>query len=126
MKVTTEAVVEAFRQAHVALEKDLQRLAEAAGPESSVSVTELTHRLETTRAHLLQHFRFEERNGYMDAVRKREPRLEHTVRELAEEHRQLAESLERLLGQTRLDGDAVEAVRPGIRQWLAEVQAHEI
>jgi hypothetical protein len=87
---TKNSFAEALGQAHVALLADLRELEQATRPFSGEGLEELRTRLGAAQAHISEHFRFEEQNGYMDAVRKREPRLERAIQQLAEEHEQLS------------------------------------
>jgi hypothetical protein len=119
------SVAEALERAHAALLEDLHKLEEAAHPASGEVLAELRRRLEATRRHITEHFRFEEQNGYMDAVRKREPRLERTVEQLAQEHRALEQSLEALIGEATVVSGLSEAFREKVRRWVEEVQRHE-
>src|SRR6516164_2978409 len=98
MARTETSIAEALSRAHDALLNDLGMLCESVDPASGQTPDGLRARLSTTQAHITEHFRFEEQNGYMDKVRKREPRLERIIRELAEEHSQLRSSLEELIG----------------------------
>jgi hypothetical protein len=118
-------LVEALSRAHGSLLEDLRKLEEAAGPASGVHAEELAARLAATRAHITEHFRFEEQNGYMDAVRKREPRLERTVQDLAEEHQQLAQALDALLGEVRAARPVSAAFRTHVQDWVKAVRQHE-
>jgi hypothetical protein len=117
---------EALSRAHAALLEDLRALEVAARPQSGEGLAGLRARLRKTFDHITQHFRFEEQNGYMDAVRKREPRLERVIQQLGEEHRQLTQSLEALLDEARA---AAHLVGPGlgekVREWVERVQRHE-
>jgi hypothetical protein len=122
---TENSVAEALCRAHVALLEDLRKLEEAARPASGESLTELRARLGATQAHVTEHFRFEEQNGYLDAVRKREPRLERAIQQLAEEHRALAESLEVLIKQARAATTLDDPFREAIRRWVERVREHE-
>jgi hypothetical protein len=70
---------EALARAHAALLDDLRRLEETATPTSAGALEGLRGRLGATQAHLLEHFRCEEHDGNMGAVRKQEPRLERAV-----------------------------------------------
>jgi hypothetical protein len=119
------SIAEAIRRAHAALLRDLQAL-EVAGRSSSKNDLEtLRTRLDATRAHLVEHFRFEEENGYMDSVRTREPRLERAVDQLAEEHRQLMDSLDALRREIASAPSVFEAVASKVTAWVHKVQAHE-
>ena len=90
MARTETSIAEALSRAHDALLNDLEKLWESVDPASGQTLAGLLARLSTTQAHVTEHFRFEEQNGYMDAVRKREPRLERAIQQLAEEHEQLS------------------------------------
>ena len=124
MQTPDASVAETLNRAHAALLKDLRKLDEAAGPTSGKVSTELRARLGATRTHLAEHFGFEEQNGYMDKVRKREPRLEHVIQQLAEEHRRLMQSLESLIGECSPGLD--NSFREKVRAWVQEVRQHEI
>ncbi len=119
------AVVEALRQAHITLLKDLAGLEEAAGSSLGTDSAEMRSRLERTRTHITEHFRFEEQNGYMDAVLHRAPNLARTVENLRDEHRQLAQGLEGLIERTMKGRYLEEAFRDQVRSWLEGVRRHE-
>jgi hypothetical protein len=82
--------------------------------------------LDATQAHVMGHFRFEEQDGYMDTLRKREPRLDRAIAQLAEEHRQLAQSLNELIKEAALASDISVSLRQQIRGWIERVRQHEI
>jgi hypothetical protein len=126
MKTTEPFAIEAHRRIHAVLHEDLCRLEEAAHPAAGQDPAALLARLAATQAHLVEHFRFEEHNGYMDAVRKREPRLERTVEQLALEHRQLAQSLAELVAEAGTATAVGEALRGSVRGWLQRVRRHEV
>jgi hemerythrin-like domain-containing protein len=67
----------------------------------------------------------EEQNGYMNAVREREPRLERTIYQLAKEHVQLRQSLEALIGESRAAPSLSDTLREEIREWIERVRRHE-
>jgi predicted nucleic acid-binding Zn-ribbon protein len=119
------SVAEALSRAHAALLEDLRKLEEAADPSSSTDLAEMRARLGATQAHITEHFRFEEENGYLEALQKREPRLEPTIQQLAEEHRQLAQSLEALVGEARSATSLGNTFREKTRQWIKRVRQHE-
>lgn len=89
-------------------------------------LTEVTARLGAARTHITEHFRFEEQNGYMDRVRKHEPRLERAIQQLGDEHRQLAQSLDALIEQARVATSLDEAFREKVRAWVEGVRQHEV
>jgi hypothetical protein len=61
----------------------------------------------------------------MDVVRNREPRLEHAIGQLVEEHYQLAQSLEALLGTAGKAVELDDTLREGVRAWVERVRQHE-
>jgi DNA-binding transcriptional ArsR family regulator len=119
------SIAEALSRAHAALLEDLRKLEEAASPGSRDGLAEIRARLGATQAHIAEHFRFEEENGYLDALKKREPRLERTIRQLAEEHRQLAQSLAALVGEARAATSLGDKFREKTREWIERVRQHE-
>jgi hypothetical protein len=119
------SLAEALGQAHASLLEDLGQLEEAVRPSSSETLAALRSRLEATCTHITEHFRFEEHNGYMDGPRKREPRLERAVQQLAEEHVQLAQSLQALLAQARQATQLDDHFREEVRHWIKQVRQHE-
>jgi hypothetical protein len=109
----------------LALFADLGKLDQAVQPSSGDGLEELRARLGATHAHITEHFRFEEQNGYMDAVRKREPRLERMIQQLAEEHGQLRRSLDALIGKAAAATSLGDTLREEIREWVERVREHE-
>ena len=91
------AVVEGLRQAHSTLRSDLGELGAAARAPSGAAPEVLGAFLRRARAHLAEHFRFEEENGYMSAVLLRDPNQERHVQQSRDEHRRLFAALESLL-----------------------------
>ena len=126
MERTKNSVAEALGQAHAALLVDLRELEQATRLFSGEDLEELRTRLGEARAHLTEHFRFEEQNGYMDAVRKREPRLERAVQQLAEEHGQLQQALAALIRDAGAETSLGDTLRAEIRAWIERVRQHEV
>jgi hypothetical protein len=125
MDKAEKSVAEALGRAHAALLKDLRALELAGRPDSKNGPNALRARLDATRAHLVEHFRFEEQSGYMDAVRKREPRLERAVEQLAEQHRELLGSLDALIREIGTAPSIDASVGAKITAWVKNVQQHE-
>jgi len=119
------SLAEALAKAHVALLKDLRQLDEVSRLPSPGSFAEMTTRLAAAREHIAEHFRFEEQNGYLDVVRRREPQMDRTIEELHEEHRQLLLSLNALLEEARAYGGAEGTFREKVRAWVRRVRQHE-
>src|SRR5271166_5081053 len=125
MRKVAITVADGLGRAHAALLADLEKLEDATRPASGARLTELRARLGRTRTHILAHFQYEEQNGYMDLIRKREPHLERAIQQLAEEHRQLAETLAALTTQMRADTRIGSPLRGAIRAWIERVRQHE-
>jgi hypothetical protein len=125
MEKPQKSVAEAISRAHAALLKDLIALEVAGRSPPKNGLEKLRTRLEKTRAHLVEHFRFEEENGYMDAVRGLEPRLGRIVDQLAEEHRQLLDSLDALKREAESGPRAIETIGAKVSAWVKKVQQHE-
>ncbi len=119
------SIADSLSAAHRALASDLQKLEEASAPGSHKSLAEIHEQLGQTRVHVLEHFHFEEQNGFMEAVVKRDPRFDRAVSELFEEHRQMRDSLEKLLADTRDAPPAAADVREEIRTWIKRLRRHE-
>jgi hypothetical protein len=81
------SVAEVLERTYAVLLEDLHKLEEEAAHPASGEVAELCRWLEGEREHITEHFRFEEQNGYMDAVQKWESRLEWTIEQLAQKYR---------------------------------------
>jgi hypothetical protein len=122
IKVPTASPVQNLRQAHRALLADLQRLEEMARAHPVKSKKDLLDALHAAHAHVAEHFRFEERDGYFDAVRMRAPHQERAIQHLAAEHRQLEESLRGLLREAGRDN---EDVRGHVIEWVRSIRDHE-
>jgi hemerythrin len=119
------SIVEALRQAHVALHRELAGLEQAARSPSGTDSADMRSLLERTRADILEHFRFEELNGYMNAVLDREPNLARTVENLREEHRQIAQELDSLIERTKTERALDDVFRDRVRLWIESVRRHE-
>jgi hypothetical protein len=119
------SVAEALSRAHAVLLEDLRKLETAVHPETGESVAGLRAQLNATRTHIAEHFRFEEQNGYMNTVRRREPRLEHEIQQLAEEHRRLMQSLEGLIVQANTATGLDNTFQGEVRGWIEHVRQHE-
>jgi hypothetical protein len=125
METSNSTVVEGLCRVHEALLRDLKKLDERVGPLTDESPKELLGRLEKTMADITEHFRYEEQNGYMETVRKREPRLERAIEHLAEEHRQLLRSLLALLDEARSNNNLDETLHGKVLAWTKSVRSHE-
>jgi hypothetical protein len=125
MTKAEESTAAQLARAHAALLKDLRQLEEEARTGSRESLAELRDRLAATRTDITDHFRFEETNGYMDRVRKREPRLDREIDRLGEEHRELGEALRHLIQQAETTTNLTSAFQKEILGWIERVRLHE-
>jgi hypothetical protein len=118
-------IAEALEHAHASLMQDLRELERSARLGSQDDLKVLRSSLERTRAHILDHFRFEEQNGYMDVVRKSEPRLSRTIDDLAEEHVRMRNELEALIREAAAASSVNEGIRAKTLDWINHVRRHE-
>jgi hypothetical protein len=125
MKNSPATVAKTMKQAHVALLKDLSKLEVAARPGSAAGLAGLRERLGTTLTDVTAHFRLEEQGGYLDAVRKREPRLEHVAQQLSEEHGRLTQSLQALVREAQEAAGLTAGLGEKVREWIAQIRHHE-
>jgi ElaB/YqjD/DUF883 family membrane-anchored ribosome-binding protein len=125
MEKTANSVAEALSRAHETLVNDLKKLGDAVAPAAKESLDGLRARLAAARADIAQHFRFEEENGYLDIVNKREPRLERAIQHLVEEHRELTRALDGVLAAAAAATRVNNTLRRRVREWLAQVRRHE-
>jgi len=125
MSSNKPSVVESLSQVHAVLLKDLKKLTDAAQAPSAISAEAWHKQLEPLRKRLAEHFYWEEQDGYMSAVLKREPHQERVVQHLLADHRQLMKSLNALLEQTARGADVDEAFRHQVREWVEALRAHE-
>lgn len=125
MNNSQKSLSEAMCQAHTALLRDLENLQEAVRSQRGEVTPKLYARLLMVQQHLTEHFRFEEQNGYMEAVRKRAPHLERVIQHLLKEHRQLAESLDALIAKTEEGKGQDTPLLEEIREWIERVRQHE-
>ncbi len=125
MKNLQPSMAEALSEAHGAFLEDLRKLEQAARPHSGEAISDLLARLAEICSEVGEHFRFEEQNGYMNAIRKDEPRLERSIQQLEEEHRQLGRTLEALLTEVKAITGQDLALREKVRAWAERVRHHE-
>jgi hypothetical protein len=125
MGTPEKSFAEALYEAHTDLFRDLQELEKAVGPGSQESPAELTTRLGKVRAHLADHFRFEEEGGYMAPVLEEEPRFGSLAQELLAEHSQMAQALDALLQEVTGAPTVQDVSRQKVRAWVGQVRHHE-
>lgn len=116
---------EKLLQAHQALEQALRILEAKLRPETQTDLTDLRDTLTATQKHVLDHFYLEAQNGYLNSVRQREPRLQHAIESLENEHHQLLGTLaslrEKVFAATTLDAN----LRDALQEWVHGLRRHE-
>lgn len=118
-------MADALWPAHSELLRDLSRLEETVGSRTVQGLAELQAALAATRAHIAEHFHFEEENGYLEAVRQRAPQHDRVIQGLLEEHHQLTAALDKLIEEIRKASSLDEALKAKVRVWIAKVRLHE-
>jgi hypothetical protein len=126
MNKSQKSLGESLKRAHVSLLADLQKLEEAVSSLAETKMAALRSRLVKARTHLTQHFRYEEKDGYMDAIRGGMPHLEREIQRLQDEHGQLSQSLDELIEKSWAADNIDEAFRAKVRAWLGQVHQHEV
>lgn len=125
MEKANAGVANELTGAHEILLKDLRELKEATDLKAGADVAKLRSRLSAIQAHIAKHFQFEEQNGYLDAVAKQEPRLERAILRLADEHRQLAQTLQGLIDRAMHRASLDASFGKEVRAWIDQVRQHE-
>lgn len=118
-------LAEELTRAHASLLAAVRNLETSLQPTVKTSLAELRAELIATQKQILDHFRYEEQNGYLDAVRQREPRLEHNIEALEEEHRQLADTLAHLREKVYATTSLEPGLRAEILDWIGALRHHE-
>lgn len=126
VQIREDSIAEILSRVHAKLLGDLRAIAQVIRPFSREGLDGLRARLRTIRRDLIQHFNLEEQNGYMDIVRKREPRLARAVDKLAGEHQQLRQSLDSLLAEAKVASRLTDRIREHTRQWIQSLRRHEL
>jgi len=125
MNTPNQSFASALHDAHTDLLIDLQELEKATTSTSSTSPAELGSRFGKLRTHVTDHFRFEEKGGYMAPVLKEEPRFGAEVKELLAEHREMTQALDAIIADVGSGAAGPDASRPKIQAWVGKVRQHE-
>jgi len=124
MSTMTTSPATALAEVHQSLLKDLTDLESLVQSSARGALAGVLDRLQTLRADLAKHFRFEEENGYMQAVLLRAPQQERQVHRLREEHDELWQGLVALMWQAR-EPPLEDDFRQGLQTWIGRVRDHE-
>jgi hypothetical protein len=112
-------------RAHTKLLNDLGELAHAIRTTSHKSLKEFKACLQTARTDLAEHFRLEEQNGFMDAVKSRHPAEVRAIQGLLAEHSGLLKSLDGLITLASRSASLSDRLRNKTLLWIQSVRAHE-
>jgi hypothetical protein len=125
MHTPGKTFAEALHEAHTNLLRDLQELEKAVEVGSREGPAELGTRLEHARQHLTEHFRFEEKGGYMAPVLKEEPGFGPLAEELLAEHGQMTNTLDALIQEVRRVPTVQDTHRERVHALIHQVRHHE-
>lgn len=120
----TASLAEAMEREHAELGRQLRNVFEATKA-SNLWGARLAPCLESIRGHLLEHFRFEEQDGYMEAVVQSQPHQKKIVERLLEEHRALDATLQELIATARTTAELGAPFAEKIKEWLDRMHRHE-
>ncbi len=112
-------------RAHTALMSELAKLKATVQPGSGANLVQIGTQLAAIHRHITVHFAFEEQQGWIDVVRRQEPRWEHAIGQLVQEHRQLANSLETLTEEADAAKNLSQILCEKILRWIDRVIDHE-
>jgi hypothetical protein len=107
-------------RAHADLHSALEGLREALS-----SPAEARRKLLALRGHVLDHFRLEEKGGYMAPVLRLQPQQERVVLRLLAEHCHLAESLDDLIRDAAAATTIEDEFRKRVAAWVEVLRRHE-
>lgn len=110
---------------HASLMTNLQGLQDDLSAPGELTPLKLGAQLARIRKQIMEHFASEEKDGWTAALLKQEPRLEHSVRDLLAEHRELLQSLDTLLDAVEAIPLVAQALRAKVLRWIEHVRDHE-
>lgn len=98
MLSTTNRIADAMKRAQLALEHHLREVEQiVAPPITTEKLPEVRIRLKAVFGLVAEHFRLEEKDGYMKAVKEQDQRFESDLQCMRDEHRELKRDLENLV-----------------------------
>jgi hypothetical protein len=112
-------------RAHAQLLSDLSELAHEIRTTSHTSLKEFKASLRKAQTDVAAHFRLEEQNGYMDAVKGRSPASDRAIQRLLAEHGKLMKTLDGLITLTTRSAGVTDRLRNKTLLWIQSVRAHE-
>lgn len=125
MPAREPSVAGQMARAHAKLLHDLVELAHAIRTTSHENLKEFKVRLRIARDDLAEHFRLEEQDGYMDAVKSRSPAQGRAVQRLLAEHQGLLKTLDDIVKLASQSASLSDRLRNKTLQWIQRVHGHE-
>jgi len=120
-----KTLAEDLQGAHSSLLADVRKLEQLLNPVPHERLTELCVCLTEMRAQATEHFRYEEEKGYMESIRKREPRLDRAIHHLNDEHGQLTQGLDEIIIKASAATTLDALLRDAIHKWIEQLRQHE-
>jgi hypothetical protein len=90
-----------------------------------LSAKELRDALSALRSEVHAHFQMEEKSGSLNSLAESDHRFRHATERLLQEHRNLEDGLDMLLGVAATSEIANEGFRRKLRNWITRAQKHE-
>jgi hypothetical protein len=112
-------------RSHVSLLANLKKVEALVQPQTVASLLTVVKQLAATKSHLGDHYGSEEQGGWMDAIRRQEPRFSHTVEHLQAQRRELVHSLETLIEEAEAARELDYPLRKKIGRWVQRVRENE-
>jgi hypothetical protein len=118
-------IADKLKAAHEAVLADLRELDTSSGARALPYAHRLHAHLVDARKHLRKQFAFEEKDGYMQVARERNPNREHTIEALRLEHRIFEKELDGMIDEAARMMAAEQVLRMRVRDWIGQVRRHE-
>lgn len=112
-----------IEQAHHGLLQKVAELDLKLSNPGTVCIPEVVDQLKEVQIILLEHFRLEEKDGYLDLVLEHKPYLKNKLDGLLEQHRELEAELETLLVEPA--SSRSEDFPRKVQKWIGRLRHHE-
>jgi len=125
MLATTHRFADAMKRAQLALQHQLRELEQLVAPHAADHLPDVRIRLKAVLSLVKEHFRIEEQDGYMNAVKEQDQRFESELQCFRDEHRAMRRELEFLVDEAdslqQIDAEFSESVHG----WIDRFRMHE-
>jgi hypothetical protein len=125
MLSTTHRVADAMKRAQLALQHHLRELEQIVAPPVAEKLPEVRIRLKAVLGLVTEHFRIEEQDGYMQAVKEQDQRFESDLKCLREEHSAMKRELELLIDEADALQQMDDEFSEKIYAWIDRFRMHE-